>query len=155
MVLWQKETQRSSATPERVALGYLHDHDTQPVRVSYLHLPQLPWLVSRQLDNIHSGPFQLVSYSVDVSHLQPQTYILASLGARGARQLKEASSEEENHAPRGSSTPLAIDGQAKVFSVELKRALEVGGTHQHPTRENLHDYLTLSKWLGNRLHSPA
>src|SRR5918994_2393614 len=138
MGLRRKETQRSSATSKRVGLWYLDHHNTQPVRVSYLHLPQPPWLVSRQLDNIHSGPFQLVSYGVDVSHLQPQTYTLAGPSGRGARELKEASSEED-YAPRGSSTPLAVDVQAKVFSVEPKRALEVGGTHQHPTGENIHN----------------
>src|SRR5829696_6191819 len=136
--LRRKETQRSSATSERVDLGYLDDHNAQPVRVSYLHLPQPPRLVSRELDNIHSGLFQLVSYCVDVSHLQPQTYTLAGPSARGARQLKEASSEEENHPPRGSAAPLAVEVQTEALGVEPKRALEVGGTHQHPTRENLH-----------------
>src|SRR5215204_215207 len=145
MGLRRKETQRSSATPERVVLGYLNDHNTQPVRVSYLHLPQPPRLVSRQLDNIYSGLFQLVSYGVDVSNLQPQTYTLASPSAPGARKLKEASSEEENHTPRGSAAPLAVDVQTEALGVELKRALEVGGTHQHPTRENFHDPFTFSK----------
>ena len=63
----RKETQRSSATPERVGLGYLDDHNAHPVRVSYLHLSQPPRLVSRELDNIHSALFQLVSYGVDLS----------------------------------------------------------------------------------------
>src|SRR5215207_6336853 len=103
-----------------MSLWDLDDHYPQPVRISYLHLPQRPRLVSRELDNIHSGLFQLVSYGVDVSHLQPQTYTLASLGARGARQLEEASSEEEDHAPGGSAAPLAVDVQAKGFSVEPK-----------------------------------
>src|SRR5215216_2198175 len=106
MALRRKETQPSSATPDRVGLWYLHDHDAQPVRVSYLHLAQPPRLVSRELDNIHSGLFQLVSYGVDVSHLQPQTYTLAGPGVRGARQLEESSAKEENHASCGSSTPL-------------------------------------------------
>src|SRR5215204_691190 len=145
MVLRRKETQRSSATSERVGLWYLHDHNAQPVRVSYLHLSQPPRLVCRELDNIHCGLFQFVSYGVDVSHLQPQTYTLASLGARGARQLEEASSEEEDHAPGGSAAPLAVDVQTEALSVEPKRTLEVGGTHQHPTGENFHDYFTLSK----------
>src|ERR671913_641115 len=123
MGLRRKETQPSSATSERVGLWYLDDHNTQPVRVSYLHLPQPPWLVSRQLDNIHSGPFQLVSYGVDVSHLQPQTYTLAGPSGRGARQLKESSSEEENHTPRGSTAPLAVDVQTEALGVEPKRAL--------------------------------
>src|SRR5215204_81015 len=108
----------SSATPERVGLWYLHDHDAQPVRISYL--PQPPRLVCRRLDNIHSGLFQHVSYGIDVSHLQPQTYTLACPSARGARQLDEATSEEENHTPGGSAAPLAVDVQAKVFSVEPK-----------------------------------
>src|ERR671910_3110474 len=100
MGLRRKETQPRSAKPEWVCLWHLDDHYLQPVRVSYLHLPQPPRLVSRQLDNLYSGLFQLVSYGVDLSHLQPQTYIPASPSGRGARQLKEASSEEENHAPR-------------------------------------------------------
>src|SRR5918997_3728113 len=145
MGLRRKEPQRSSATSKRVGLGYLDDHNTQPLWVSYLHLPQPPRLVSRELDNIHSGPFQLVSYGVDVSHLQPQTYTLAGPSARGVRQLKEASSEEENHAPRGSAAPLAIDVQTEALGVEPKRALEVGGTHQHPTGETFHNYFTLSE----------
>src|SRR5215207_393739 len=81
-----------------MSLWDLDDHYPQPVRISYLHLPQPPRLVSRELDNIHSGLFQLVSYGVDVSHLRPQTYTLAGPSARGARKLKEASSEEEDHA---------------------------------------------------------
>src|SRR5215211_8488815 len=117
MGLRRKETQPSSATPDRVGLWYLHDHDAQPVRVSYLHLAQPPRLVSRELDNIHSGLFQLVSYSVDVWHLQPQTYTLAGSSARGARELKGSSSEEENHAPRGSAAPLAVDVQAEALSI--------------------------------------
>ena len=128
-----------AATSERVGLWYLDDHNTQPVRVSYVHLAQPPRLVCQQLDNIHSSFLQLVSYGVDVSHLQPQTYTLASPSAPGARKLKEASSEEENHAPRGSAAPLAVDVQTEALGVELKRALEVGGTHQHPTGENFHD----------------
>jgi hypothetical protein len=36
--LRRKETQPSSTMPQRVGLGYLDDHDVQPVRVSYLHL---------------------------------------------------------------------------------------------------------------------
>jgi hypothetical protein len=128
-----------------MGLWDLDDHYPQPVRVLYLHLPQPPWLVSRRLDNIDSGLLQLLSYDVDVSHLQSQSYTLAGDHARGARQLKEASSEEENHAPRGSSSPLAIDVQAKVFSVEPERALEVGRMHQHPTGENFHNYFTLLK----------
>src|SRR5215211_2554171 len=143
--LRRKETQPSSATPEWVGLWYLDDHDAQPLRVSYLHLPQPPRLISRGLDNIHCGLFEFVSYGVDVSHLQPQTYTLASLGARGARQLEEASSEEEDHAPGGSAAPLAVDVQAKGFSVEPKRTLEVGGTHQDPTRENFHYQYTPTK----------
>src|SRR5215203_2447882 len=75
--LRRKDSRRSSATSERMGLWYLNDHNAQPVRVSYLHLPQPPRLVCRELDNVHSGLFQLVSYSVDVSHLQPQTYTLA------------------------------------------------------------------------------
>src|SRR5215210_7503983 len=141
----RNETQPSSATPERVGLWYLDDHNNQAVRVSYLHLPQPPRLVSRRLHNIHSSLFQLVSYSVDVSHLQPQTHTLAGPSARGARQLKEASSEEENHAPGGSADPLAVDVQSEALGVEPKRALEVGGTHQRPTGENFHDYSTFSK----------
>src|SRR5918999_438776 len=120
-------------------LCYLDDHNTQPVRVSYLHLPQPPRLVSRRLDNINSCPFQLASCSVDVSQLQPHTYTLACPSARGARQLKESSSEEEDHAPNGSAAPLAVDVQAEALGVEPKRALEVGGTHQHPARENFHE----------------
>jgi hypothetical protein len=69
--LRRKETQPSSATSERMGLWDLDNHDPQLVRVSYLHLPQPPRLVSRQLDNIHSTLLQLASYSVDVSHLQP------------------------------------------------------------------------------------
>src|ERR687890_28172 len=76
MALRRKETQPSSATSERMGFWDLDDHNTHPVRVSYLHLAQPPRLVSRRVDNIHSGLFQLVSYSVDVSHLQPQTYTL-------------------------------------------------------------------------------
>src|SRR5215217_2501873 len=128
-----------------MGLWYLDDHNAQPVRVSYLHLPQPPRLVSWELDNIHSGLFQLVSYGVDVSHLQPQTYILAGPSARGARELEESSTKEENYPPGGSAAPLAVDVQSEALSVEPKRALEVGGTHQHPTGENFHDYFTLSK----------
>ena len=62
------ETQPSSAASERMGLWYLDDHYPQPVRISYLHLPQPPRHVGRELDNIHSGLFQLVSYDVDVSH---------------------------------------------------------------------------------------
>src|SRR5918995_4634912 len=112
MGLRRKETQPSSATPERVGLWYLDNHNTQPVRISYLHLAQPPWLVRRRLDNIHSGLFQLVSYGVDVWHLQPQSYTLAGPRARGARELKEASSEEEDHAPGRSAAPLAVEVQA-------------------------------------------
>src|SRR5215218_4432959 len=111
---------RNSATSERMGLWHLDDHNTHPVRISYLHLPQPPRLVSRELDNIHSGLFQLVSYGVDVSHLQPQTYILAGPSARGARQLEEASSEEENHTPGGSAAPLAVDVQTEALGVERK-----------------------------------
>src|SRR5918998_4234426 len=42
MGLRRKEPQRSSATSKRVGLGYLDDHNTQPLWVSYLHLPQPP-----------------------------------------------------------------------------------------------------------------
>src|ERR687897_2427358 len=114
MGLRRKETQPRSAKPEWVCLWHLDDHYLQPVRVSYLHLPQPPRLVRRELDNIHFALFQLVSYGVDVWHLQPQTYTLAGPSARGARELKEASSEEEDHAPGGSAAPLAVDVQAKV-----------------------------------------
>src|ERR671910_2721496 len=137
-----------------MGLWYLNEHNAQPIRVTYLHLPQTPRLVCRRLDNLHSGLLQLVSYGVHVSHLQPQSYTLACPSARGARQLKEASSEEEDHAPRGSAAPLAVDVQTEALGVEPKRALEVGGTHQHPTRENFHDPFTLSEYFGNRLHSP-
>src|SRR5687767_2229551 len=128
-----------------MSLWDLHDHYPQPVRISYQHLPQPPRLVSRELDNIHSGLFQHVSYGVDVSHLQPYTYTLACPSARGARELKETSSEEENHAPGGSASPLTIDVQTEALDVEPERALEVGGMHQHPTGENFHDYFTFSK----------
>ena len=96
-----------------MGLWYLNDHYPQPVRVSYLHLAQPPRLVCRHLDNIHSGLFQLTSYAVEVSHLQPQSYTLAGSSARGARELKEASSEKENHAPGGSAAPLAVDVQTE------------------------------------------
>ena len=128
-----------------MGLWYLDDHNTQPVRVSYLHLPQPPRLVCRHLDNIHSGLFKLLSYGVDISHLQPKSYTLTCPSARGARDLKEASSEEEDHPPRRSATPLAVKVQTEVLGVEPELAAEVGGTHQHPTRENFHDYFTLSK----------
>src|SRR5215211_6101252 len=81
----RKETQPSSATLERMGLWYLDDHYPQPVRVSYLQLPQRPPLVCRRLDNIHSRLLQLLSYGVDVSHLQPQTYTLAGPSARGSQ----------------------------------------------------------------------
>src|SRR5688572_25670944 len=126
MGLRRNETQPSSATSERVGLWYLHDHYPHPVRVSYLHLAQPPRLVRRELDNIHSGLFKVASYSVDVSHLQPQSYTLVSLSARGARELEEASSEEEDHAPGGSAAPLAVDVQTEALGVEPQRALEVG-----------------------------
>jgi hypothetical protein len=121
-----------STTPEWVGLGYLDDHDPQPVRVSYLHLAQSPRLVSRELDYIYSGLLQLAPYGVNISHLQPQTYALARPGARGARKLKEASSKEEHYAPRGSAVPLAVDVQTEALGVEPERALEVLGTKQHP-----------------------
>jgi hypothetical protein len=35
--------------------------------------------------------------------------------------------------------------QTEALGVEPKRALEVGGTQQYPTRENVHDYFTFSK----------
>ena len=70
----RKETQPSSAASERMGLWYLDDHYPQPVRISYLHLPQPPRHVSRELDNIHSGLFQLVSYDVDVSHTATELY---------------------------------------------------------------------------------
>jgi hypothetical protein len=69
-----------SATPERMVFGYLDDYDAQSVWVPYLHLAQPPPLVSRELENIHSGPFQLLSYGVHVPHLQPQTYAFAGPG---------------------------------------------------------------------------
>jgi hypothetical protein len=47
--------------------------------------------------------------------------------------------------PCGSATPLAVDVQTEALGVEPKRTLEVGGTHQHLTRENFHDYFTFSK----------
>jgi hypothetical protein len=97
--LRQKETQPSSATPQRMGLWYLHDHDAQPVRISYLHLPQPPRLVSRELDNIHSSLFQLVSYGVDVSHLQPQTYTLAG-------PVREEPDSSRKPPPRKKTTPL-------------------------------------------------
>src|ERR671914_1400178 len=106
-----------------MGLGYLDDHNTQPVRVSYLHLPQPPRLVCRQLDNIHSGHFQLVSYGVDISYLQPQTYALAGTSARGPGELEEAPAQEENHALPRSTAPLPIDVQAEALSVESERAL--------------------------------
>ena len=70
---------------------------------------------------------------------------LAGASARGARQLKETSANEENHALGGSFAPLAVDVQSEALSVEPERALEVGGTHQHPTGEIFPDYVTLSK----------
>jgi hypothetical protein len=35
--------------------------------------------------------------------------------------------------------------QTEALNVEPKRALEVGGTHQHPTGENFHYQFTFSK----------
>src|SRR5918994_6748150 len=75
---------------------------------------------------------------VYVAHLYPQTYALAIPGARGARELKEASTKKEHNAPRGSATPLAVDGQTQALGVEVQRALEVHGVQQHSAREHLH-----------------
>jgi hypothetical protein len=87
------------ATSEGVVLWHLDDHNSQPIRVSYLHLAQPPRLVSWELDNIHSSLRQHSSYGVHVSHLQPQAHVLICGSVRGARKLDEASTEEEHDAP--------------------------------------------------------
>jgi hypothetical protein len=52
-----------------MVFGYLDDHNRQPIRVSYLHLAQPPWLVSRRFDYLDPGISELTPYGVDVSHL--------------------------------------------------------------------------------------
>src|SRR5918994_601281 len=87
---------------------------------------------------------------VYVAHLYPQTYALAIPGARGARELKEASTKKEHNAPRGSATPLAVDGQTQALGVEVQRALEVHGVQQHSAREHLHTCTSFVKIEGSR-----
>src|SRR5215218_8553655 len=55
------------------------------VRADGSLVPRRSLLVSRRLDNIHSRLLQLLSYGVDDSHLQPQTYTLAGPSARGSQ----------------------------------------------------------------------